>query len=236
MPPALVLVAPLLFGTSLSEHDEGFLLLRAQKASIERVEGGSYDLDDPKSVKNQLHPDHLPATLDFGRFHITSASLSDVLSVDFLPPFGLLVSEKAMTVLRGFTVGAHVAYPVTVVHDGRDRQYFWVQLVPESSKIVFARSTFVAHDVESSTEVRFASLGEMMAHATAREVDIEAKAIAVERGSAPDLMGLPGDLSIYASMQLVRAMADVGLTGFEAAPTTMISMVPPASDVTASLH
>jgi hypothetical protein len=86
-------------------------------------------------LKDNGLPDELP---EVGKFLLFESSrLTDFIKGSFLEQYGLIVSEKAKTLLTKFNLGNHNYFPITILHKGIVHDnYFFLKCLTNSNEYV----------------------------------------------------------------------------------------------------
>ncbi len=110
-------------------------------------------------LKDNGLPDELP---EVGKFQLfESSKLTDFIKGSFLEQYGLIVSEKAKTLLTKFNLGKHNYFPITILHKGIDHNnYFFLRCLTNSNEHVdFIQSDFYTQegffDKKSKKQIEF---------------------------------------------------------------------------------
>jgi hypothetical protein len=117
-------------------------------------------------LKDNRLPDELPKV---GKFQLyDSSKLTDFIKGSFLEQYGLIVSEKAKTVLTKFNLGNHKFFPLTVCYKNIDyNNYFFLKCLTTSNDYIdFGKTDFYTQksffDKESKSQIAFKTKEELL--------------------------------------------------------------------------
>lgn len=105
-------------------------------------------------LKDNGLPDKLP---ELGKLVLyTSSKLTDFIKGSFLEQYGLIVSERAKTVLEQYNIGKHKFYPITLNHKNVDKAdyYFFKSLTNANEYIDIKNSSFYSQKGYFNTETK----------------------------------------------------------------------------------
>lgn len=117
-------------------------------------------------LKDNRLPDELP---EVGKFQLyDSSKLTDFIKGSFLEQYGLIVSEKAKTVLAQFNLGHHKFFPITICYKDIDyNDYFFLKCLTTSNDYIdFGKTDFHTQksflDKESKRQIEFKTKDEFI--------------------------------------------------------------------------
>jgi hypothetical protein len=110
-------------------------------------------------LKDNGLPEELP---EVGKFLLfDSSKLTDFIKGSFLEQYGLIVSERAKTLLTQFNLGNHNYFPISILHKGIDHNnYYFLKCLTNSNEYVdYNRSDFYTQesffDKKSKMQIEF---------------------------------------------------------------------------------
>ncbi len=193
-------------------------------------EGKSFDYEGLHKLKPQEEPIEIPHY-----FFATGAKKTDVLTAEWIrAKAGFFISEKLKHLLSSFSLGWHSFYtvPISLVHpeqraldkeygvetEEKSEMYYFLHLAKEKPESMdYEKSAFVSR-TKQDLVLEINSPEDFVAEIRKMNFPKWKKAFLKKR---LDLFRLPSQTDVFASPELVNAMKENGITGFDVLPARL---------------